>query len=80
MVIHVRDPATDRAVRRLARLKGKTLTETTREAVAHDYAAVTGRPSLIERLKPLQARFREIGRPGGLPAEKIFFDDLSGDF
>jgi hypothetical protein len=33
MAFHVRDEATDEAVRRLAKLKGKTLTETIREAV-----------------------------------------------
>lgn len=79
MVVHVRDPATDLAVRRLASLKGKTLTETIREAVEHEYAEAVGRPSLIERLKPLQVRFRDIRRPGGQPADKAFFDDLSGD-
>ena len=31
MAFHVRDAATDLAVRKLARLKGKTLTETVRE-------------------------------------------------
>jgi antitoxin VapB len=79
MAFHVRDPETDRAVRTLARLKGKTLTETIREAVEHEYAAVTERPPLIERLKPLQDKFRELRRPGGLPADKAFFDELSGD-
>jgi hypothetical protein len=47
MAFHVRDAATDRAVRRLARLKGKTLTDTIREAVEHEYAAAVGRPPLI---------------------------------
>ena len=37
MAFHVRDEATDKAVRRLAKLKGKTLTETIREAVEHEY-------------------------------------------
>ena len=44
MVVHIRDPETDLAVRRLARLKGKTLTETVREAVEHEYTAVAGCP------------------------------------
>jgi antitoxin VapB len=38
MAFHVKDAATDAAVRRLAKLKGKTLTETIREAVEHEYA------------------------------------------
>ena len=33
MTFYVKDPATDKAVRKLAKLKGKTLTETIREAV-----------------------------------------------
>ena len=32
MAFHVRDPATDLAVRSLAKLKGKSLTQTIREA------------------------------------------------
>jgi antitoxin VapB len=40
MPFHVRDEATDQAVRRLARLKRKTLTETIREAVEHEYERV----------------------------------------
>jgi len=80
MAFHVRDPETDHAVRKLARIKGQTLTETIREAVEHEYAAVVGRPPLIERLKSLQAKVRELSRPGGLPADKAFFDSLSGDF
>ncbi|HEY1932525.1 MAG TPA: type II toxin-antitoxin system VapB family antitoxin [Acetobacteraceae bacterium] len=79
MSFHVRDPETDRAVRRLARLKGKTLTETIREAVEHEYDAVANRPPLVERLRPLQAKVKELSRPGGLPADKAFFDELSGD-
>jgi antitoxin VapB len=79
MSFHVRDPETDRAVRRLAQLKGKTLTETIREAVEHEYAAVTGHPPLIERIKAIQEEFRKLRRPGGLPADKAFFDELSGD-
>jgi len=79
MVVHMGHPATDRAVRRLASLKGKTLTETIRDAVEQEYAAAVGRPSLIERRKRLQDRFRDIGRPDGLSADKAFFDDMSNN-
>ena len=37
MAFHVRDPATDLAVRQLAALKGKSLTATIREAVEKEY-------------------------------------------
>ena len=79
MAFHVRDDATDRAVRRLARAKRKTLTETIREAVEHEYERERARIPLIERLKPLQDRVAALSRPGGLPADKAFFDDLSGE-
>ncbi|WP_428484481.1 type II toxin-antitoxin system VapB family antitoxin [Rhodopila sp.] len=75
---HVRDCDTDIAVRRLARLKGKSLTETIREAVEHEYAAISEMPSLIDRLRPIQAQFLALKQPGGDPADKAFFDDLSG--
>lgn len=79
MAFHVRDAATDLAVRKLARLKGKTLTETIREAVEREYTQITQAPSLIERLQPIQAAFQALRRTGGRPADKAFFDDLSGD-
>jgi antitoxin VapB len=80
MSFHVRDPETDRAVRRLAKLKGKTLTATIREAVEHEYAAAMEQPPLIEKIKAIQEEFRRLRQPGGLPADKAFFDDLSGNY
>ena len=80
MPCHVRDEATDKAVRRLARLKRKTLTETIREAVEHEYERVRSEIPLIERLKPIQDELRSLSKPGGLPADKAFYDELSGDF
>ena len=80
MPFHVRDEATDKAVRRLARLKRKTLTETIREAVEHEYERVRSEIPLIDRLKPIQDELRSLSKPGGLPADKAFYDELSGDF
>jgi antitoxin VapB len=79
MAFHIKDEATDRAVRRLARIKGKTLTHTVREAVEHEYERERARTPLIERLKPLQERFASLSKPGGRTADKVFFDELSGD-
>jgi antitoxin VapB len=79
MALFIRDEATDQAVRRLARLKRKTLTETIREAVEHEYERVRSEIPLIERLKPIQDQLRALSKPGGLPADKAFFDELSGD-
>ena len=78
MAFHIKDAATDAAVRRLAKLKGKTLTETIREAVEHEYARTRSQIPLIERLKPIQEELRSLSKPGGLPADKAFFDELSG--
>jgi len=79
MAFHIRDEATDKAVRRLAKLKRKTLTQTIREAVEHEYERARSGIPLIERLKPIQDQFASLRRPGGLPADKAFFDELSGD-
>jgi len=49
MAFHVKDEATDKAVRRLAKLKRKTLTATIREAVEHEYERVRSEIPLIER-------------------------------
>jgi len=79
MAFHVRDPATDEAVRRLAKLKGKTLTATIREAVDNEYKRECTKP-LAERLKSIQDRLAALSKPGGLPADKAFYDELSGEF
>jgi antitoxin VapB len=78
MSFYVKDPATDKAVRRLARLRGKTLTETIREAVEKALEQETRPASLRERLKPIQERFARLPK-SGLKADKAFFDELSGD-
>jgi antitoxin VapB len=79
MAFHVKDEATDKAVRRLAKVKGKSLTATIREAVEHEFERARTRVPLLERLAPLQDQFAALARPGGKPADKQFFDELSGD-
>jgi antitoxin VapB len=79
MAFHIKDEATDKAVRRLARLKRKTLTETIREAVEHEYERAHSEIPLVERLKPIQDQLKSLLKPGGLPADKAFFDELSGE-
>jgi len=79
MSFYVKDPATDKAVRRLAKLKGKTLTETIREAVELSLAEQTREKKLtfLERIKPIQDRIAARGKTG-LEADKAFYDELSG--
>lgn len=77
MTFYVKDPATDKAVRRLAKLKGKTLTETIREAVENELRKER-RATLPQRLDAIAQRLRKYPRTG-LEADKAFFDELSGD-
>ena len=79
MTFHVRDRATDAAVRKLASLTGKTLTATIRDAAEREYAERTAAVPLIERLRGVQGDFQALKRPGGRPADKAFFDELSGE-
>jgi len=78
MTFYVKDPATDKAVRRLAKLKGKTLTETIREAVENEHKRERDKRSLDERLEELAQRYAKFPK-SGLEADKAFFDELSGD-
>jgi antitoxin VapB len=78
MTFYVKDPATDKAVRRLAKLKRKTLTETIREAVEKEYASNMDTKTVAEKLNELAKRFSALPR-SGLQADKAFFDELSDD-
>ena len=79
MAFHVRDQATDSAVRRLAKLKRKTLTATIREAVEREYQRECEHIPFMEHVRAIQERFRTVGKPTGLAADKAFFDKLSGE-
>jgi antitoxin VapB len=83
MALHIRDPETDAAVRALAKRTGLGLTEAVRLAVTEKLAGmgeaggVAKRP-LLERIAPIQERIA--AHPDtGLPADKAFYDALSGD-
>lgn len=78
MAFSVKDQATDVAVRRLAELKHKTLTDTIREAVENEYARTKAAIPLPERLLAISERYAAYP-PTGQEADKAFFDDLSGD-
>ncbi|CAN5378866.1 hypothetical protein BH10PSE7_BH10PSE7_22690 [soil metagenome] len=77
MTFYVRDKATDEAVRRLAKLKNKTLTETIREAVEKEYRLATSEVPLRERIEVIQERIAK-RTATGKKADKSFYDDLSG--
>jgi len=77
MTFYVKDPATDKAVRKLAKLKGKTLTETIREAVETELQRER-RETLPQRLNAIAHQLSKYPKTG-LEADKAFFDELSGD-
>jgi antitoxin VapB len=78
VAFHVKDPATDRVVRKLAELKGKGITETIRDAVEREYDRAR-RETRHEAIKQIQEEVAAMARPGGLPADKAFYDWLSGE-
>jgi antitoxin VapB len=79
MAFHVRDDATDAAVRKLAKLKKKTLTATIREAVEHEYEREYCDDNFMKAVRQAQERFKALGTPTGLLADKAFYDELSGE-
>ena len=78
MAFSVRSNAVDAAVRRLATLKQKTLTDTILEAVENEYRRVHGAAPLIDRLAAIAARYQTFPETG-LAADKAFFDGMSGE-
>jgi antitoxin VapB len=79
MAFHIRDHETDTAVRRLAKRKEMTLTATIREACQHEYEREFGRDDITAAVRQAQNELDAISRPGGLPADKAFYDELSGE-
>ncbi|MCK0196152.1 type II toxin-antitoxin system VapB family antitoxin [Ancylobacter sp. 6x-1] len=77
MAFHIRDPETDALVRKLAQLRGVGLTEAIHDAVEEALKRERAKTPLWERLQPIAERLRA-HEDTGLPADKAFFDDLSG--
>lgn len=77
MTFYVKDPATDEAVRKLAKLKGTTLTEAIRGAVEKELH-VERIKTRHERINAIVEEFAKLPK-SGLKADKAFFDSLSGD-
>lgn len=77
MTFYVKDPETDRAVRKLAKLKGTTLTEAIRSAVQ---AELEREKSEVNE-KAIDAIIAKVASwpDTGLKADKAFFDSLYED-
>ncbi len=79
MGIYVKDPKTDKAVRKLAKLRGSTLTEAIRCAVEAELAREKDEEqeneAAIDRLIAKVASWPDTG----LKADKEFYDSLNDD-
>lgn len=78
MAFYIKDEATNAAVRRLAKLKGKSLTETVREAVEHELQRSAPVRTVAQALDELTAEFGKVPR-SGKKADKAYFDKMWGD-
>jgi antitoxin VapB len=77
MTIYVKDPKTDKAVRKLAKLKGTTLTEAIRGAVEAELEREKDEENeaAVDRLIAKVAAWPKTG----LKADKAFYDSLNDD-
>lgn len=74
MALHIRDPEVDRLVRDLAEARRLSLTDAVKVAVRNELK----RPSLAERIRPIQDEIRAWGKTG-LEADKAFYDSLNDE-
>ncbi|GBU18571.1 MULTISPECIES: type II toxin-antitoxin system VapB family antitoxin [Methylobacterium] len=78
MPLNIRNEEVNRLAQKLASEARVSKTEAVRVALENELQRRNGRPSLIERLKPIQDAFA--ARPAtGLKADKAFFDELNGE-
>ena len=79
MAIHLREPAADLAVRKLAARLGVSLTDAIRISATNELArAGRSETALSARVGKIQERVAAYEKTG-LAADKAFFDELSGD-
>ena len=78
IILSIRDAATDRLVRTLAKRKNVGLTEAVRLAVANELRRLDDETPLRERIAAIR-RSIVARRPDREKADKAFFDDLSGE-
>jgi len=77
MALNIRDKEVDRLATQLAKAQRTTKTQAVKLALRHELDKMGGL-SLEERLRPLQDRILSLSG-NGQPADKAFFDELSGD-
>lgn len=80
MGIYVKDPETDRIVRKLAKLRDQTLTDAIRSSAAQALREEVefNDADFLSELHSLQDQLKAFP-PSGRKADKAFFDWLSGE-
>jgi antitoxin VapB len=78
MTLHIRDPETDELARTLASRQNISITDAVRRALANELRRLDEAVPLPERIAALRARVLA-HPPTGLEADKVFYDQLSGD-
>lgn len=80
MAIHIRNAKTDALARKVAALKGTSLTEAVHISLVHELERLEADASLLERTHEFARALRAQGDPArGLPADKDFIDGLYED-
>jgi antitoxin VapB len=79
MAFHIKNPETDALARKVAKAKGVGLTEAVHEALARELAHELAKPAKADLAVQFCRNLRQLGNSAdGQPADKAFFDDLSG--
>jgi len=78
MAYNIKDPKTDEVIRELARVKGKPILDSIREACENELQRERRKSPLWDRLQPLVSRVAAASKTK-MKADKAFFDELSGD-
>ena len=80
MAFHIKNPETDRLARRVAALKKVGLTDAVHAALEHELEREHGVPSTVDLVIEFSRKLRARGHPKkGRPADKAFYDALSGN-
>src|SRR5665213_3567699 len=78
MALHICDPATDRLLRLLARKKGKSLTETLHEVVAHQIEREREKRPLSRPLRTIRNEFCRLSKRAASSAGHLEADITTG--
>jgi antitoxin VapB len=80
MAFHIKNAETDKLARKVAALKKVGLTEAVHQALQHELEREQAKPTAVDLAVQFCRELRRKGDPTkGAPADKAFFDELSGE-